>query len=183
MNKKDYKAVLLRQHKRIFHTQDLAMLWGIANKNTLYTTITRYADRCILFPIQKSLYATVPLPELDPRAVAVAAMHRFAYVSCETVLTEAGLINHVIPTITIVSDQSRRFHIAGIDVRSRQLHDLFLFNPTGITRINGIPQATRERAIADILYFNPKTHFDAPIRWARVRAMQQAIGYPLIQRS
>ena len=34
--------VLLKQDQKVFHTQDLALLWGIINKNTLYTTIKRY---------------------------------------------------------------------------------------------------------------------------------------------
>jgi len=31
----DYKSILLKQDKKVFKTDDLALLWGITNRNTL----------------------------------------------------------------------------------------------------------------------------------------------------
>ena len=44
---------------------------------------------------------------------------------------------------------------------------------------NGVQIANTERAVADILYFKPKFHFDneAQIDWKKVRALQTCIGY------
>lgn len=179
----EYTTILLQQNKRIFHTQDLAILWNITNKNTLYTTIKRYIDRHILFPIQKSLYSTVPPEQVNPIALGLAALHRPAYCSCETVLIRAGYLNQVISEITFVSEQSKQFIVGGHRYRSRQLSDAFLYNPIGIEKNNGVAIASPERAAADLLYFNPRVHFDAPVDWARIKQLQKKIGYPITQRS
>ena len=50
---------LLQAPTKLFHTQDLALLWGISNRNTLYTQIKRYVQKSILHPIHKGFYATV----------------------------------------------------------------------------------------------------------------------------
>ena len=57
---------LLQLDRKLYHTNDLAVLWGIANKHTLYMTITRYMDKGILFPIYKGLYSTIPCRFLRP---------------------------------------------------------------------------------------------------------------------
>ena len=37
--KKNKLNILLKHPQNLFHTKDLALLWGIKNTNTLYTTI------------------------------------------------------------------------------------------------------------------------------------------------
>ena len=51
-------------------------------------------------------------------------------------------------------------------------------HPEGINLHGQVYEATIERAIADMLYFNPFYHFDRPIDVKKVRAMQEKIGYP-----
>lgn len=177
--KTDYQAQLLRQTQQIFHTQDLTMVWNIPNKRTLYITIQRYKDRGILFPIHKGLYATVPVEQLNPVLLGQKALHSFSYLSCETILSNEGIINRIPSAITYVSTSSQWFTIGGQTFRSRQLKEQFLFHPFGVEEINGVRRATTIRAIADMLYFNPVFHFDAPIDWSAVRQAQEIIGYPL----
>lgn len=57
--------------------------------------------------------------------------------------------------------------------------DEYLFNPVGIIEENGVFIATPERAAADMLYFNPKYHFDVSERidFARVKSIQEEVGY------
>jgi len=38
---------LIKLDRKIFHSNDLAIAWGISNKNTLYTTIKRYVQKGI----------------------------------------------------------------------------------------------------------------------------------------
>ncbi|MBI2415297.1 MAG: hypothetical protein HYV33_01390 [Candidatus Kerfeldbacteria bacterium] len=175
---KDYKTRLLQQKQHIFHTQDLAVLWDITNKNTLYTTIKRYIQAGTLQPIYKSVYSTQPVDTLDARELGLIALHRFAYVSCETILIQHGIINQLNIMITLVSDQSRQFTIGEQRYRSRKLADRYLFNPAGIQMDGSVRVATLERAIIDMLYFNPRFHFDAPIALDKVNALRQVIGYP-----
>lgn len=168
---------------KMFHTQDLAVLWGITKKNTLYTTIKRYVQKGALYPIQKGFYGIVPAEQLDPYELGLKALHHYAYISCETVLQEQGVINQVIQEIMVVSAQSIRFALAGHSFRSRQLQDRYLYNTTGIERRGSLLIASQDRAIADMLYFNPRTHFDMDVNWRQVQIIQRQIGYPITQRS
>jgi hypothetical protein len=61
----------------------------------------------------------------------------------------------------------------------RQLKDEYLHNPAGITYQKGVFLAIPERAAADMLYFNPKYHFDAPgsLDMDKVKSIQKEIGY------
>jgi predicted transcriptional regulator of viral defense system len=175
-------AELARLGEVVFHTGDLANLWQISSKNTLYTTIKRYVERGLLFRIHKGYYAIKDPKNIDPLLLGVKAIHGNVYVSTETILAEEGVIQQNIPAITLVSNQSKRFSVVGNAYYSRQLADSFLYQSKGIiTLANGVRKASKERAIADLLYFNPHAYFDAEklINWKKVRSLQKDIGYPL----
>ena len=153
-------SVLLKSSERLFHTQDLALLWGIQNRNTLYTTIKRYAQKGILIQITKGLYSTVPIDELDKFELGTSLIHKFCYVSCETVLFLEGVINQVVYPITYVSSISKKIEFNGIIYIYRRAKPEILLNPEGVTQKNGYFMATKDRAISDMIYFNPKYYFD-----------------------
>jgi hypothetical protein len=170
---------LLQIDRKLYHTNDLAVLWGIANRQTLYVTISRYVDQGVLFPVYKGLYATVPVDSLDPLALGAAIIHRYTYLTTESVLAQAGAIAQRVYDYTFASDQSRRVTVGRWSFRFRQLKDEYLYHPLGISSQNGIFIASPERAAADMLYFNPRYYFDVPesIDFDQVRALQKEIGY------
>ncbi|MBU4339036.1 hypothetical protein KKB43_04845 [Patescibacteria group bacterium] len=172
---------IARLGESIFHTQDLASLWQIKNPNTLYTLIKRYKKRGLLFGIYKGFYSLKPVDQINPIMLGIKALHGFAYVSTETVLTQAGIIQQNIHGITFISSQSKKFSIGDNHYYSRKLKDLYLFQPAGIIDEHGVKTATIERAIADLLYFNSKAYFDGEklIDWKKVKEIQKTIGYPL----
>jgi len=172
-------AVLARMGETVFHARDSAAIWGITNTNTLHTTLSRYARAGLLFRLQNGLYSIKPPREVDSLLIGVKAMHGFCYVSTETVLARAGIIAQQVPRITLVSVVSRQFALAGYAYRSRRLSDMYLFNEAGIAREGGVLVANPARAIADMLYFNPRYHFDAlaHIDWRAVRRVQADVGY------
>jgi hypothetical protein len=171
---------LVRSDRNIYHSNDLAILWEISNKNTLYTTIKRYVQKGVLIPIYNGLYSTVPISELDPLELGRAVIHRYTYLTTETVLAQAGIISQATYAYTFVSSLSRKAMVGPYEFLFRKLKDEYLYNPTGITNQNGNFIATPERAVADILYFNPKYHLDfsASIDFETVKQMQKEIGYP-----
>jgi hypothetical protein len=170
---------LLQFDRNLYHTNDLAVLWGIHNRQTLYMTITRYIDAGVLNPVYKGLYATIPIAALDPLELGVAIIHRYTYLTTESVVAQAGGISQMVYDYTFVADQSKRVKVGGWSFRYRQLKDNYLYHPAGVASREGILTASTERAVADLLYFNPKAHFDIPelIDFDQVRAIQQEIGY------
>jgi len=175
----DKKSVLLKQDRKLFHTNDLALLWGITNKNTLYTTIRRYKQRGILIPIHKGFYSVVPLAELDPIVLGVSYLHNFAYLSTETVLAREGVVAQTIPAITFVSSISRKFELIGNYYVVRKMKKEFLHNDLGITQKDNYQEATVERAVVDLLYFNPRYYFDNRelIDWEKVKHIRKEVGF------
>ena len=171
---------LIKLDRKLYHSNDLALLWDITNKNTLYTTIKRYVQKGVLVPIYKGLYSTVPLTQLNPLELGKAIIHRYAYLSTESVLAQAGIIAQAVYSYTFVSDLPKKVTVGSTSFLFRQLKLEFLFNPTGILNQNGVFMATVERAAADLLYFNPRYHFDIPagIDLDKVKLIQKEIGYP-----
>lgn len=152
--------ILLKSSETLFHTQDLALLWGIQNRNTLYTTIKRYVQKGILIQIIRGLYSTVPIDEIDKFKLGTSLIHKFCYISCETVLFNEGVINQVVYPITFVSSVSLKIELNGVQYLYRQLKPEILMDSDGIIKKDGYFIATKERAISDMLYFNPKYYMD-----------------------
>jgi predicted transcriptional regulator of viral defense system len=171
---------LLRLDRRIYHTNDLAIIWGITNKNTLYTTIKRYVQKGVLIPIYKGLYSTMPLTQLNPLELGKSIIHRYTYLSTESVLVQAGVISQAIYAYTFVSDKTKSVPVGSMSFLFRKLKDEYLNNPAGVINQNGIFVATTERAAADMLYFNPSYHFDIPehIDFDKVKVIQKEVGFP-----
>ena len=149
---------LLKLDRKIYHTNDLAIIWGITNKNTLYTTIKRYIQKGVLIPIYKGLYSTIPLSQLNPLELGKSIIHRYTYLSTESVLVQAGVIFQAIYSYTFVTDRTQTVSVGPVSFLFRKLKDEYLHNPAGITIQNGVFVAATERAAADLLYFNPKYH-------------------------
>jgi len=171
--------ILLKQDRKLFHTADLALLWGITKKNTLYTTIKRYVDKNILIPIHKGFYSTIELNKINPVILGVSFLHQYAYLSTESILVESSIIIQNIPYLTLIAGVSKRFQIGDQSYYVRQLKEQFLYQTTGIIQENGYRKATPERAVADLLYFNPYYHFDGVnlINWEKVHYLQKEVGY------
>jgi predicted transcriptional regulator of viral defense system len=172
-------ALLAERDENVFHLDDLANLWNIRNQNTLRKTLSRYSKRNLIFRIHKGLYSIKKVNELDPYFLGFKALHRPAYLSCETVLYNAGILNQVPQEITFISSISKIFSINEKHYRVRQLQDEYLFNNIGIQMINGFYQASAERAVADMLYFNPRKYFDTSsskmINWSEVKKIQKQV--------
>lgn len=165
----------------VFHAGDAANLWGVLNKNTLYTTLSRYVAGGLIHRVYKGLYAVKKIKDIDPFLLGVKAMHSPAYVSCETILYQSGVLNQPPRDITLVSRFSKHFSVAGRNYRSRKMRDEFLFNDAGIGMKDGIRVASLPRAVADMLYFNPRKYFDAEnsglVNWNQVKEIANTIGY------
>ena len=167
----------------VFHASDLANLWGIANKNTLHRTLFRYVAGGLIHRIYKGLYTVKNISEINPFLLGVKVIHSPAYVSCESALYQNGILNQPPQEITLVSRFSKHFSIAGINYRSRKMRDEFLFNDAGIETKNGVRVASLPRAVADMLYFNPRKYFDDGnsdlINWNKVKKIADAVGYDI----
>lgn len=157
----NYLEILLKQNKQLFHTGDLALLWSISNKNTLYTTIKRYTQKGILNRIHKGFYSTKAIKDLDPIELGIGYIHDHAYLSTEYILSKQSIINQYSPAITLVSTKSMNFSIADKRYIVRAMKPERLFNEEGVEISDkGYKVATAKRAMKDMLYYDKNFHFD-----------------------
>lgn len=167
----------------LFRDSDLAVLWNIRNRNTLYTVIKRYVQAGLLERIKHGIYSLQSFSAVNSDTLGAKVIHGYCYVSTETVLEREGLLKPKVQSITFVSSSSRKFLVRDISYASRKVKDEFLYNTMGIYTKGGVNYASVPRAVADLLYFNPRYYFDAGskdgIDWKQVREMQKAIGFPL----
>jgi len=170
---------LIKTEKRLFHTADMAVIWRISNRKTLQMRLYRYAKKGLLFSVQRGLYSLVPLEKLSPFEVAVALNHRYCYLTTETILEKYGVINRRVQFLTFVGEKSKKYSWRENYFMFRKLKTEYLMRNDGITEENGYFTASLERAVADILYFNPKFYFDSPniINWEKVEEVQKKVGY------
>lgn len=161
----------------VFHIDDLARIWGISNRNTLSTSLKRYVEKGLIYRLYRGLYSIKPVTELDPLPLGAKALNSYCYLSGETVLAKQGVIFQQIDYFTFMGEKTKRFKIGDYKYYCRQLKDEFLYNDVGIDKTEKLNLATLERAVADILYFNPKYHFDNPntINWAEVNRIQTTV--------
>ena len=175
----DKRDILLRQSRNLFHTKDLSLLWDINNPATLRRTISRYVKRGTLIPIYRGFYSVMPLEKIDVFDLGASAFHSFCYISTETVLAKEGIIFKYVYAHTFCSSMTKTIQIGENIYKSRSLKDEYLYNPAGIIDQPYYKIASAERAIADMLYFNPKYYFDAheTIDWKKVKEIQKEVGY------
>ena len=175
----DKYEILLNQNKKTFHAQDLALLWDVDNKDTLNVTLKRFVDRGVLKRIHKGFYSTTNIENIDPLDLGFSYLNTYNYVSLETILAKEGIIFQELKYITLVSSKSNTFEINNQMYKVRQLKDEFLNNTLGIYKKGEHYEATVERAIADLLYYNSKYHFDntSSINFEKVLSLQKEIGY------
>jgi predicted transcriptional regulator of viral defense system len=161
----------------IFHIDDLARLWGVTNRNTLSTSLRRYVKNGLIYRLYRGLYSIKPLTELDPLLLGAQAINDYCYLSGETVLVKHGVIFQQLSYLTFIGTKTKRFKIGNQRYYCRQLKDKFLYDNSGINQIGQINVASLERAVADILYFDPKYYFDnpGPINWKKVAQIKAAV--------
>ena len=179
IDQKDKLKMLLNADKNIFSSSDIATIWGITNKNTLWTTLRRYVQNKTLHRLQKGIYSKIDPSQINPFEIGCALAGPFSYISLETVLSQHGVIMQDVKKITLVGDRAMDFDYGNISFSVRKVDSKFLFNRVGIKDNKKYSVASLERAVADIRYCNPKYFFDndKPINWDKVSEIKELVGY------
>lgn len=154
-------AQLGNMGEKVFGIQDLATLWNIQNRHTLHMTLMRYVKRGLLFRVWKGIYSIVDPKTLDPYFLGFKVLHTYAYLSCETVLFNAGVLNQRPTQITFVSSKEKKFFLLGNHYYARKMPNNILYDENGITQKDGFFTADAQRAKKDLSFFYPKKYYDA----------------------
>lgn len=102
-----------------------------------------------------------------------------SYISCETVLKEAGIIfQYYGATITCISDNTLSKTVDGTLYLYKKIHDRIRLDPIGIEQQTTYAIASPERAICDMLYLNSQATFDDLSSIDRKNIQRIATIYP-----
>lgn len=170
---------LIKSGQTLFRTADLQVLWEIDNPNTLYSAVQRALRQGVLTRIQKGLYTLAGISQVEPIQLGQKAIHDYAYLSTETVFSQAGVIQQLVPAFTFISTQSKKLQLLGKEYRYRQMKPIFLYNKLGVQSEAGLFRASPERAAADLLYYNPLAYLDnkEALDWELVLSIQKQVGF------
>ena len=163
-NKYNSIAALLRSRMTVFSNEDLALLWGIENRDYLKAKVYRLIKSGQLMRIKNGLFCldlNYNQSELANKLITPS------YISFETILAEEGVIFQSDSSIYSASNQNRTVTFSNRSYIYRKIKDNALLNNIAINSDGCVSKAIKERAIVDILYLKPEFYFDnlSNINW------------------
>jgi hypothetical protein len=143
--------------KTIFTTKDLALVWNANQQDKLNAKISYYVKQGDLIKLTRGVFAKSRDYNLYELATSI---YLPSYVSCETVLREAGVIFQHYEAIFVASHWSKNLVVDQHALVFRKLKDEVLYNHTGVINQGNYSIATKERALLDMMYLFPAYYFD-----------------------
>ncbi|HOI60395.1 MAG TPA: hypothetical protein PKU93_03675 [Candidatus Pacearchaeota archaeon] len=159
-------AKLYQSSKTILTSKDLALIWNINNKESLYSTTAYYVKRKVLKRLTRGVFAKNKNYNVKELATSI---YTPSYITFETALREAGVIFQHYDTTFAAGPYSLTRKIDGSIFVFRKLKDEILFNSAGVISEDNYSIATTERAFLDMIYLFPNYYFDnlKSINWEK----------------
>lgn len=156
-NNSDLVLSIYQDIRTIFRLNDIAILTGETNFQTLNQKLNYHVRTGKLLNPRKGIYAK---PAYQKEELA-CTIYTPSYISFEYVLQKAGIVFQFDSRISIASYLSRSIEVENQIFVYRKLKGELLVNTDGITRQNNqVNFATAERAFLDLLYMNSEFYFD-----------------------
>lgn len=144
----------------MFKNSEIALLWGIDDKNKLHTYLSRYTQRGDLHRLAKGVYSLIQPEKLHPYEIGVALAGELSYVSLESVLFAEGMIHQPVYRVTLVGKKNREFSLGSQQFVTRYAPMNRLIDRQGIIDIDGYAMADSDRAVADMRAIKPNYYLD-----------------------
>jgi hypothetical protein len=173
--KKDYLSLLLRSKNSVFTFKDLSLIWEETDAKLAKKRIYRYVKAGKFLSLRRGIYAKDGNYD---RLELANKIFSPSYISFETVLAKEGVVFQHYDLIFLAGYLTREISCAGGVYAFRKLKDSVLTNSLGIEIKVNYSIASRERAFLDLLYLNPRYHFDnlSSIDWDKCREILPVYG-------
>lgn len=158
---------VLRTDKTVFTFKELMLFWGGTDVTLLRRRISYYVKVGDFYHLRRGIYAK----NKDYNKLELAAkVYTPAYISFETVLTEAGITFQYYSQIFIASYLTREIICDNQIFSYKKIKNCTLTNHIGIESKSNYSIATKERAFLDVIYLNKNYYFDnlQPLDWDKV---------------
>ncbi|EKE22079.1 MAG: hypothetical protein ACD_7C00062G0005 [uncultured bacterium] len=167
LKKGEYIEILLRSPKTVFSVKDIVLLWGEPASVAVRVRLSQYAKNKKLIRICRGIYAK---DKNYDRFELATRIYTPSYISFETVLTREGINFQYYGNIFVASYVTREIEIDKQKLSVVKIKDYVLSNTIGITHVNDVAIATKERAFLDRIYVSKDYHFDhlGALDWDKV---------------
>lgn len=143
--------------KKVFTTEDLAVLWQIPQRRRLIELIKYYLREKRLTSIHKGVYTYGN--DYTPFDLA-QKLSPFSYLSLYTTSQMHGLTFQYYETIYAISLKSKKYQIGKQHFIYRRVKEPIFYNQSGLVNNGRYIVADKERTITDCLYVFPGFSFD-----------------------
>ena len=150
---------LASSSKTVFTVADLALFWGIEDKNILRVTISRAKKKGYLEHIRRGFYK-LENREINPFELA-GKLKKNSYISFETVLAQSGVIFQWHDEIVCAAPRSSKIKNGFGKFSYRKIPEYVLTNNAGIINKENYFTASPERALCDKIYKDGLSYFDS----------------------
>lgn len=158
--------ILNKTNKKIFSTQDLAVIWQESNKRKLFEVIKYYLRTKQLYQVSRGIYSIENLNEKDiTKDISLAfkiaqKVVPNSYISLYTALKYHGLIFQYYEDIYSIGKRNMERGIFNKKFIYKTMKDDIFRNEQGVVDRDGYRIATKERALCDTLYLIPSASID-----------------------
>jgi predicted transcriptional regulator of viral defense system len=156
-NKIGSMEILALSGKKVFTTQDLAVLWRIPERRKLIERIKYYLREHRLIHLHKGVYAYGT--DYTPLDIAQKLVP-LSYISLYTASQMHGLTFQYYSSIYCISLQSRRYDLEGTTYIYHKVKEAIFYTQIGLVDTGRYILADKERTICDCLYVFPGFAFD-----------------------
>lgn len=147
---------LITSGKRVFTTDDLAVMWGINERRKLIERIKYYLREGRLASVYKGIYAYGDYSPLELAQKLVP----LSYISLYTAAQQYGLTFQYYSTVFCISLKSKKYIIDNQTFEYHKVKESIFYNELGLNKERGFVIAGKERTICDLLYVYPDFAFD-----------------------
>ncbi len=143
--------------KKVFTTEDLAVIWQIPQRRRLIELIKYYLRKKRLASISKGIYSYGK--DYTPFDIAQKLVP-LSYISLYTTCQIHGLTFQYYKTVFAISQKSKKYKIREQDYVYHRVKEPIFYNQLGLVNNGRYIMADRERTITDCLYVFPRFAFD-----------------------
>lgn len=143
--------------KKVFTTEDLAVIWQIFERRRLIELIKYYIRKNRLIHIFKGIYAY--REDFTPLDI-VQKLVPLSYISLYTTSQMHGLTFQYYQTVYTISLQSKKYKIGEQEYFYYRVKEPIFYNQLGLVNTGRYIIADKERTITDCLYVFPRFAFD-----------------------
>lgn len=143
--------------KKVFTTNDLAVIWEITERRRLIELIKYYMRQQRITHLRKGVYAY----GTDYTSFEVAQkLQPMSYLSLYTTSQMHGLTFQYYETVYSLALKNRQYQVNSQNYIYHQIKARVFFNSNGLINNGSYTYADKERTVIDCLYVFPSFYFD-----------------------